>query len=795
MLTLRTFAHELGTDALLFACVVILAPSCSRPPGESVPAPAPTQVKPRRSLAVLGFRNLSGRPDAAWLSGALAEMLGRELAASEELRMIPDENVARMKVDLAVPDIDSLPADMLSRIRSNLGTDLVILGSYTAEAGGAGRKIHLDLFMQDARSGGTVARVADTGSETGLRDFVSRLATRLHQDLHGSHPEPTLAGPAVASSTAVNPEAARLRAEGLASLRSFDPTSAQKLLERAVAADPSSPQAHAAMAAAWSGLGYDLKAKEEIKRASDLSANLPREERLFIEGRYHEAFKAWEKAIEAYRTLVGLFPDNVEYGLRLAEVLSAAGRGKEALLTVEVLRKLPPPGCDDPRIDLAEATAAHSLSDYRKSQEAAASAVVKGSNSGARLLVAQARYQEGRAAARAGDPGKAIAACDIAKRTFAEIGDRAGMARSLNLLANIASDQGDLARAKAAYEEALATYRVLGNRAGTAAALNNLAVVSEQRGDMAGALEMYQQSLGIFREVGDKRSTAVNLNNIGEIMEQQGDLISAKRMFEQSLEIRRGTGDKWGIAGSLNNIAKVLRVGGDLPGAERAYQEALTIAREIGSKSRQGATLDGLGRLCAARGDFGGARKRYDESVAIRSGIGEKGGIAETWLAIASLAICQVNAGAAESLAREALAEFENEKRPDDKAYACAVLADALLAQSKSAAAQESIDQALKLSNKSRNLDLRLTVAISAARVRAAAGRHAEASMRIEDAMATARKAGLVSLQLEARLLLGEIEIQSGKAALGRQHLQALANDASKLGFVSIAHRAAGALS
>src|SRR5262249_23663640 len=33
------------------------------------PAPAPA-----RSLAVLGFKNLAGRPDAAWISTALAEM-------------------------------------------------------------------------------------------------------------------------------------------------------------------------------------------------------------------------------------------------------------------------------------------------------------------------------------------------------------------------------------------------------------------------------------------------------------------------------------------------------------------------------------------------------------------------------------------------------------------------------------------------------------------------------------------------------------------------------------------------
>src|SRR5262249_16779733 len=39
----------------------------------------------RRSVAVLGFKNLSQRSDVNWLSAALSEMLTTELAAGEEL--------------------------------------------------------------------------------------------------------------------------------------------------------------------------------------------------------------------------------------------------------------------------------------------------------------------------------------------------------------------------------------------------------------------------------------------------------------------------------------------------------------------------------------------------------------------------------------------------------------------------------------------------------------------------------------------------------------------------------------
>ena len=61
--------------------------------GRHGPDAGPRTGRPRRSIAVLGFRNVSGRPDAAWLSTAFSEMLTTELAAGEQLRTIPGENV------------------------------------------------------------------------------------------------------------------------------------------------------------------------------------------------------------------------------------------------------------------------------------------------------------------------------------------------------------------------------------------------------------------------------------------------------------------------------------------------------------------------------------------------------------------------------------------------------------------------------------------------------------------------------------------------------------------------------
>ena len=136
-----------------------------------------------RSIAVLGFRNLSGRADADWLSTALAEMLTTELIAGDSVRAIAGENVARMKVELKLIDTDTYAPDTLGRIRSNLGADLIMLGSYVVIGDAGHRSLRLDVRVQDTRAGGRVASISDSGGEDNLPDLVSRIGSRLRTDL------------------------------------------------------------------------------------------------------------------------------------------------------------------------------------------------------------------------------------------------------------------------------------------------------------------------------------------------------------------------------------------------------------------------------------------------------------------------------------------------------------------------------------------------------------------------------------------------------------------------------------
>jgi len=755
----------------------------------------PAAVKARRSIAVLGFKNLSGRAEASWLSTALSEMLTTELAAGEMIRTIPGENIALVKINLSLADADSYSKETLARIRKNLGADLVVVGSYLALGKESGGQIRLDLRLQDARLGETIAATAETGTEAKLFDLVSQAGAHLREKLGMGE---VSAGEAkvVMASLPSSPEAARLYSEGLAKLRLFEALAARSLLEKAVAADPQHALARSALAAAWSALGYDAKAREEAKKALDLSANLPRQDRLWVEGRYWETAKQWDKAIDIYTTLWTFSPDNLDYGLLLAEAQVSARKAKDALATVERLRAAPSPARDDPRIDLAEARAADALADFKRQQLAAESAVTKAEALGAALLTARAKRLEGQAFYNLGELPKALALFEGAKRIYAAAGDWGGAAWAVNNSANIVSDQGDLTGARKMYEEALKIWQEIGDKRGMAAAQNNLAGVFLAQGDLAAAKTMYEKTVAISRETNDKTWMEVALSNLGVVHVRQGDLARAKQIYGEALADSREIGDEAGVAALLIDTASTLYLQGDLAGAAMTYDEALAVCRKIGDDSYRANVLKGTGDTLVARGDLAGAQKRYEEALAITNRLAEKGTSAEIRLALGQLAIESGHPALAEAPAREAIEEFRQEKASEDEASAHLLLARSLLAQGKYPGAQEALEGARTLLRKSQDLDAHFSFLITAARVRRASGRQAnrqEAVKSLEAVLAKTKKSGFLGYELEANLALGETELQSGNIAGARKRLEALERQAGTRGFGLIAQKAAAA--
>jgi serine/threonine protein kinase/tetratricopeptide (TPR) repeat protein len=743
----------------------------------------------RRSVAVLGLKNVSGRADKAWLSTALAEMLTTELGAGEELRTVAGENVAQMKTNLALPEADSYGRETLARIRESLNTDEVVVGSFVP----LGKdQIRLDLRLQDAVAGETLASVSAKGREDQIDDLVSRAGTDLRQKLGAGAISATDAA-AVKASLPSNPEAARLYSEGLAKLHSRDTLAARDLLQKSLELEPRFALAHSALATAWTALGYDGKATVEAKTAFDLSGGLGREDKLAIQARYLEANHDWEGAIGIYRTLAQFFPDNLEYGLQLALAQNSAAKSKDALGTLQQLRRLPAPASQDPRLDLAESSAYFGLSKYKDAGEAASRAAAKAQASGQRLVLAQALNQEAAAFRYQDQTDKSNAAFQNAQRTYTEAGDRLGAAGATMGLANNLYQHGDINGSRQLNEQALAVFREVGSQRNTATCLLDIAIGLYDQGDLAGAQKLYEEALSIQREVGDKDSQANTLNSIANVLADKGDQAGAKAKYEEALAAFRETGSQFEIAMTMSNIGELYLDEGDLPEAKKMFEQALEIKRSLHNRHSEAYTLSALGDLLLYEGDIPAARKAHEDALAIRTQLGEKGTAAQDSLALARLKLEDGHPDVALNDARKAVADFHTQNQADYEAAAHTLTARCLLQSGKLAEAKAEIQQAQKMVKTDDHI-AHLPVAIAGARIAAASGDFATARKILDEALSEATKANLLFFQYDARLALGELEIKSGKAAAGRARLTTLKKDAEDKGFLLIARQAATAL-
>src|ERR1035441_9128558 len=417
--------------------------------------------------------------------------------------MISGEDVARAKRELPLTDEDSLARGTLERLRTNPGADVVVLGSYTLLPGNGKNRIRLDIRLQDTIRGEMIAEQAITGNENELFELASRAGASLRQSLGASSisAEATNAARAALPS---NQEAARLYAQGRAKLWAYD--------------------------FLWH-LGFEIKARVEAQRASELDNHLPQEQRLLIEGQYRRTLHESPRVVEAYQSLFHLFPDSLDYGLLLASAQMAI-KPSDSLQTLAVLRRLPPPSNEDARIDMVEASAWINVDDT-KARAAATRAIDKASAQGSHVIVARTYAFLCQQDASLGLSQEAIGECETALQSSLAAKDINGAAMMRNDLASLYFQMGDLAQSGKMFREAIAEFRHVGNAGGMATSIATFGGSRVAEGDLHGAKKLMEESILEYQAVEDKEGIALSLNNLGDLLRQSGNLQTAATTYQQ----------------------------------------------------------------------------------------------------------------------------------------------------------------------------------------------------------------------------------------------------------------------
>jgi predicted ATPase len=235
---------------------------------------------------------------------------------------------------------------------------------------------------------------------------------------------------------------------------------------------------------------------------------------------------------------------------------------------------------------------------------------------------ARALFAAGVLAGGQGDYASADALLSESEDIARQLGDKMGVAVSLNALGVLACDRGDVAIARTLFEEGLVLWRELGDQKAVARALSNLANVLKVQRDYDRARALHVECLSIFQGLGDRTGVAWSLNYQGDVARDRGDTAAARKLYEQGLGIFRELGDRWGIAGTLADLGSLAREQGNYSAAHSLYAESIKLFQELDHKRGIARLLECSACSAAAQREAERSLRLAGAAAALRQNIG-----------------------------------------------------------------------------------------------------------------------------------------------------------------------------
>ena len=213
-------------------------------------------------------------------------------------------------------------------------------------------------------------------------------------------------------------------------------------------------------------------------------------------------------------------------------------------------------------------------------------------------------------------------------------GDRAAEAETANALGVGFERLGQLDAAAQQYAQAAALREQLGDDAGLAKSLRNLAIVQAVRGDAKNADATLDRVRRLLEQRNDRASLAELYNDRGVVAEEHGAYAQALGFYRQALALRQELNLPPLVAESLNNIGFASYNLGDFDNALVFWQQALALYRKIDDASGALHIEESIGLLDIARGRFAAARERLAAALQTAEDhqLPEEAAVAHTYL-------------------------------------------------------------------------------------------------------------------------------------------------------------------
>ena len=572
------------------------------------PAVKPKPPGPIISLAILPFRNASGDPSLDWLGSSLAEWLSTDVGNSSYLRTVSSDRLLQILHDLRITADSTPDPDTLRRLAEFSNAETVVWGQYAK----LGEQIRIDATLRDLKRDRTATLKAEAPNQGALPGAVDGLAQAIRENLALSASEMKELQAQAFKPTSKSLPGLRDYNEGLQLLRQGKNLEAQKRFETATKEDPEFALAYAKLGQTYANLGYDNEAEQASRKAVDLSESLPAQEKYRIVASHAQIMKDYPKAIEAYENMAKVLPDDTQVQFILAglyedtsafdkarehyaQVLKADPKHVEALLgmgRVEIKSGNPQGGLEYLNRALTLAIQLDNLEEKATILQA--------------IGIAYQRLNRQDEALRNYQESLAIKG---------RLGDKRGMAASLNMIAQIQERLGKPDQALKSYEEALQLRREIGDKKGVGDALIDLGGFYQDRGEHDHALSLLKESLQIQRELGNESNQGLCLNNIGVSYSFKGQYDDAATYLQQALQLREKSKFPNEIAETVHNLAESNANMGQYDQALAYYLRALELYRGTGDKRGAAIESASMGTLFAYQGRYGAAVNAKQEAL------------------------------------------------------------------------------------------------------------------------------------------------------------------------------------
>jgi tetratricopeptide (TPR) repeat protein len=557
-----------GCAALVAAAVLIWSPPYSRG--------ARGQGDANLRAAIVELQSRTPNEKDKWLAPALTEMLGTELSAAGEIRVIPDAMVRQASDGVKAQDTGGYAPAPLAQLGQRLNADFVVSGQYRLADSTSGSQLWMTVDLQNARTGALIAVVSKQGSLSSLNRLVNHAGADLRQKM-GASPTSKARLRQIASIQPPTTAVAQRIGFALEAIVRHDSARARDELLEAVAEAPEYAPSYLYLSQAWAALGYRQKALEAAKQAASRSASAPPELRIQIEAAVQIDSYDAKHAADSWHQLVALRPLMLEYRLEMISADLDAGDTTAAESALTELRRLPQ-AADDPRTELAASQLARARNDAQSQVQHAEEALRRAQSrqmlglvADAEVALAEGQMHLGKLEAAKGDLDEAVAGYHRMENPSGEVGAR-------RLRAAVLDSQMHHPEALEEYQRAMALAETIGDAGDVGTIYRNISSMLWVQGDRDGSQASARRALQIARTTGDLPLQTWTLRALVTIASDEAATDDVLSKYQEVMALTESSHDLGGHAWSLVTYADILRMRGQLDEAQASCVKAQTEA-------------------------------------------------------------------------------------------------------------------------------------------------------------------------------------------------------------------------